>query len=202
MQTHIFGSDLAHDRSWNTLAWLGVALQAAALVFVLLSQRWGGAWSIQIFLILSVVFLLLDERLPKLISFIVVVASIINAGGWAWNWYDRFVWFDEFIHTFSSFTLMSAMGAVAWTRGWGNAVPGTGRFVVWSAVVGLGLGILWEIAESLFLNLRVLDTIVDLVVDTIGAALAGWFLGALKPQTLSDFIQRQQSPRGAHGSRG
>ncbi len=54
--------------------------------------------------------------------------------------------------------------------------------MLWSALVGLGRGILWKIAENLFLDLKVWDAIVDLAVDTLGAALAGWFLERLAPQ--------------------
>lgn len=122
----------------------------------------------------------MQDRLPGLISFLVVLAAIINAGGWAWNWYNL-VWFDEFVHAFTSFAVMSAVGYVAWSRNWTSAVPGTVRFVLWAAAVGLGLGIVWEIFESLFLNLTFRDTIVDLVMNTLGAAAAGWFVGQIAP---------------------
>lgn len=50
-----------------------------------------------------------------------------------------------------------------------------------AAAFGLGLGMLWKISESLFLNLtfwdKFWDKIVDLVMNVIGAAVAGWFNG-------------------------
>jgi hypothetical protein len=42
--------------------------------------------------------------------------------------------------------------------------------------LGLGLGIAWEIVEMTFLNLSLVDTLVDLVMDTLGAMLAGPFM--------------------------
>ena len=167
----------ADSGTWRILAWIGVVLQAVALVFVLWSQKWGGAWTIGLFLALSTVFLSMQDRLPSLISFLVVLAAIVNAGGWAWNWYHSFVWFDEFVHCFTSFAVMSAIGYLAWAGNWTSAAPGTGKFILWTAVVGFGLGVVWEVFESLFLNLTFWDTIVDLVMDTIGAVVAGWFIG-------------------------
>lgn len=176
-QTYASSSSSVNSSAFRILAWIGIALQAIALAFVLWSQKWGGAWVIAGFLSLSLLFMLMQDRLPSLISFVVVLASLCNAGGWAWEWYSQFVWFDEFIHTFTSFAVMAAISHFAWTRGWNNFESGSGRFILWAAAVGLGLGILWEICESFFLSLTWWDTIVDLVVDTIGAALGGWFAG-------------------------
>ena len=175
----------ANSNTWRVLAWVGVALQAIALVFVLWSQKWGGAWTIALFLALSTAFLLMKDRLPSLISFIVVTAALLNAGGWAWNWYQSFAWFDEFIHLFTASAVMSAIGYIARSRGWTSAAPGTGKFILWTAAVGFGLGIVWEVFESMFLNLTFWDTIVDLVMDTLGAAVAGWFVAQVAPERQS-----------------
>ena len=168
-------SSSVNSGTFRVLAWLGVLLQAAALVAVLWMQRWGGAWAIGIFLVLSLAFLLVQDRLPSLVSLLVVLAAILNSAGWAWNLFDQFVWYDEVVHTFAPFAVLSAVGYIAWERRWTEAAPGSGKFVLWVAAVGFGLGVLWEIAEALFLDLRWTDTIVDLVLDTIGAALGGWF---------------------------
>lgn len=178
------------SRAFRLLAWFGVALQFAALVFVVVSQRWGGVPSIAIFLVVSVLFLMMTHKVPSLISFLVVVAAIVNAGGWAWEWY-RLVWFDEFVHFFTSMTVVAAILSVAWAQGRLD-VPATGAAViVWAAVIGLGLGILWEIAEALFVSLGLVDTLSDLVLDVIGAALGG--LVAL-------WTAQRQSPRLARQS--
>ena len=165
-----------NNMAWRMLAWAGVMLQLAALVFVLWSQQWNGAWTIAIFGALSVAFLLMQERLPSLIGFLVVLAALANAGGWAWEWYQMFVWFDEVVHAFTSFAVVSAITWIACSRDWIDAAGGTGRFMLWAAAVGFGLGAVWEVCESLFLNLTFWDTVVDLIMDTIGAALAGWLV--------------------------
>jgi hypothetical protein len=170
-------SSAVNSGSWRMLAWLGVALQAAALIAVWWLQRWGGLWTIGGFFALSLAFMLMKDRIPSLMSFLIVCAALLNAGGWAWNWFEQFVWYDEFIHTFTPFALVSALTYRLWTGGSINDAPGSGSFILKAALIGLGLGIAWEIAEMLFLNLHVTDTLVDLVLDTIGAALGGWFAG-------------------------
>jgi hypothetical protein len=170
-------SSSVNSRAWRVLAWAGIVLQAAALVFVLSSQQWGGAWILAGFLALSVVFMLMQDRLPSLLSLLVVLAALHNAGGWAWEWYKQLAGFDEFAHAFSAFAVVSACSYVAWTRGWVNAAPGSGKFVLLATAAGFGLGVAWEIFESTFLSLAPVDTVVDLVLDTIGAAIAGAFAG-------------------------
>lgn len=170
-------SSAVNSGAWRALAWLGVALQAAALIAVWWLQRWNGLWTIGGFFALSLAFMLMKDRIPSLMSFLIVCAALLNAGGWAWNWFDQFLWYDEFIHTFTPFALVSALMYRLWTGGLINDAPGSGSFILKAAVIGLGLGIAWEIAEMLFLNLHFTDTLVDLVLDTIGAALGGWFAG-------------------------
>ena len=158
--------------TFRTLAWAGVILQAAALVFVVVSQRWGGLPTIGIFFVLSLLFLLMKEHVPSLISFLVVVAAIVNAGGWAWEWF-HLVWFDEFVHAFSSLAVVAALLCMAWGWGWLTHPGSTGRVVLMAMALGLGLGILWEIVEATFVSLTLVDTISDIVLDVIGAALGG-----------------------------
>ncbi|MBJ6127099.1 hypothetical protein [Microvirga splendida] len=175
--THSSSSSSVNSGTWRMLAWVGVALQAIAFVAVWWLQRWGGLWTIGGFFILSLAFMLMKDRIPSLMSFLIVCAALLNAGGWAWNWFNQFVWYDEFIHTFTPFALVSALMYRLWTGGSIDDAPGSGSFVLKAALIGLGLGIAWEIVEMLFLNLTVVDTLIDLVMDTIGAALGGWFAG-------------------------
>ena len=44
-------------------------------------------------------------------------------------------------------------------------------------VGGFVLGVLWELVEMTFLDLTWTDTLVDLLMDTIGAAVAAAFVG-------------------------
>lgn len=161
----------------RALAWLGVALQAAAFVAVWWIQRWNGLWTIGGFFLLSLGFMLLQRRIPSLISFLIVCAALLNAGGWAWNWFHEFAWFDELVHTFTPFALVSAVMYRLWISRWITGVPGSSSFVILAGLVGLGLGIAWELVEATFLNLERADTLLDLVMDTIGATAGGSFAG-------------------------
>ncbi|WP_230534416.1 hypothetical protein [Microvirga roseola] len=170
-------SSAVNSGAWRALAWFGVVLQAAAFVAVWWLQRWNGLWTIGGFFVLSLAFMLMKDRIPSLMSFLVVCAALLNAGGWAWNWFNQFVWYDEFVHAFTPFAVVSAIMYRLWTGGSIDNAPGSGGLILKAALIGLGLGIAWEIVEALFLNLVVTDTVVDLVMDTIGAALGGWFAG-------------------------
>jgi hypothetical protein len=161
---------------YRALAWLGVALQAAALIAVVVVERWKGLPSIALFLGLSFVFLLLQDRLPSLISMLVVIAALVNAAGWAWNLFPVPL-YDDLVHGFTAFAGMAAIGYLCWTRGLLDAAPGSAKFVLAVAAAGLALGVLWELAEARFLNLTWTDTLLDLLVDTIGAALGGVLAG-------------------------
>lgn len=166
--------------TYRLLAWIGVALQGVALVAAFFLERWTGLPSLALFLVLSITFLLLQDRLPSLLSALVVAAALVNAVGWAWNLFQPVIFYDEMVHTFTAFAFMAAFGYLGWTRGYIDAAPGSARFVLTVAGAGLALGVLWEVAEALFLNLTWTDTLIDLLVDTIGAAaggvLAGWVI--------------------------
>jgi hypothetical protein len=169
---------VAEDRTYRALAWIGVAIQAAALVAVLVVERFGGVPSLASFLVLSVAFLVLQDRLPGLLTFLVIVAAVVDAAGWAFDLYQKFAPFDELVHTFTAFTGMAALGYFGWTQGYIKAAPDGARFVLIVAVGGLVLGVGWELVEVLFLDLTWTDSLVDLLADTVGAAaggvLAGW----------------------------
>ncbi|WP_137388787.1 hypothetical protein [Rhodoligotrophos defluvii] len=167
--------------TFRALAWLGVLLQAIAFVAVLWLQRWNGAWAIAAFFVVSLTFLLIQDRLPGLLKLLVILAAILNALGWSFDYFNRVVWYDEVVHVFSSLAVMSAIGHLGWTRGVIGGAPQSFTFICTIVAIGFGLGVAWEIIEMIFLNLRVGDTIVDLVLDVLGAAggalLAGWVIG-------------------------
>jgi len=162
---------------WRALAWIGVALQALAAVVARWSENLGGLWIILGFLAGSVVFLLAVRRLPSLLAFVAILAATINAGGWAWNWYVAFIWFDELVHTYSPFAIVAVLMFWFWRAGWVTARPASGKWVILAAGCGFVLGVAWEIVEAFFIDLRLQDTIVDLMLDTIGASLGGWLSG-------------------------
>lgn len=169
-------SSLADSHVWRVLAWIGIAVQGVAAVVAWMNNYLGGFWIILAFLVGSIIFLWI-EVLPNLLAFVAILAAVVNAGGWAWNWYDAVPWFDEFIHTYSPLAIMAVLMYWFWRAGWVSARPASGKWVLIAAGSGLALGVTWEILESFFLDLSIRDTIVDLVLDTIGASLGGWLSG-------------------------
>ena len=68
-------------------------------------------------------------------------------------------------------------------------------FLIGVTVAGLVLGIMWEVLELTFVNLTWEDTTVDLVMDTAGAALAGFYVSCLtrkQPSEASDGAEMQK----------
>ena len=111
---------------------------------------------------------------------LLVLLGLANAAGYAVDLYQRFWWFDRVLHgcTILAVTLWLALfvfGPVI-EGGRGRGFPA----VLLLASVGVALGALWEVAEWGFDQVApgdVIkgkhDTIIDIVMDTAGALLAG-----------------------------
>ncbi|HSK67152.1 MAG TPA: hypothetical protein VK888_09485 [Anaerolineales bacterium] len=110
----------------------------------------------------------------------VVIVILVNAAGYALNLYDRFGWFDEVIHTYTSFTLTLLLALLLY----GDVLSGVRRspilLVLTVASLGIAIGALWEIAEWGYDQmvpenaiLGKTDTIIDLILDSLGALAAG-----------------------------
>lgn len=117
----------------------------------------------------------------KLAWGLLLVAAAVNAAGYLFNLYPRFVWFDEVVHAYTTFALTLVLALYLY----GVVLTGARRhpllLVLVIASVGLALGALWEVAEWAFDQLVAgdvikgkPDTIVDLIMDTGGAVAAGW----------------------------
>ncbi|MDP9455890.1 MAG: hypothetical protein M3Q60_08885 [Actinomycetota bacterium] len=95
--------------------------------------------------------------------------------------YSRFPWFDEALHVYNFFALTLLVAVYAY----GVVLTGGRRhgflLVMAIAAIGLALGAAWEIAEFGYdhfvakpnVILPKIDTIVDMILDTLGALVAG-----------------------------
>jgi uncharacterized membrane protein YjdF len=110
----------------------------------------------------------------------VVIAILVNVAGYALNLYDRFGWFDEVIHTYTSFTITLLLALLLY----GDVLSGARRspllLVLIVASLGIAIGALWEIAEWGYdqmvpenVILGKTDTMIDLILDSLGALTAG-----------------------------
>src|SRR3546814_965753 len=100
-------------RAYQVAAWVGVALQAAALMSVLLLERWHGAINLTVFLLGSIAFLSIHDRLPSLLDLLIVAADLANAAGWAGYLFARISFYDRSEeHTYEIKSLMRIAYAV------------------------------------------------------------------------------------------
>lgn len=105
------------------------------------------------------------------------VAAVGNTVGWA----QRFVWFDELMHFGNGFAVTLVLALHLYANALLPLARGAVLLVLTIMVLGVGLGGLWEIAEWMVDQLLIpgnaikgkTDTIVDLMLDTVGALLAG-----------------------------
>ncbi len=111
---------------------------------------------------------------------LLVVAALLNIAGWGWALFKMPGPYDEITHAFTIFALTLAFGVFRP----GPLLTGLAGhpmvFVVIIAALGIALGALWEVTEWLagkILAAQVVkgldDTIIDLIMDTTGAVLAG-----------------------------
>ena len=165
---------MTDSRAWTALSWLGVAVFALWLGTLIHAARWPELRMAACFFLPLVLMLLIPHGLPPLMLAIGTACFLVSAAGWSLDWYSDFWWFDVAVHALNPFALTAASMFMFWKAELLPA-PGAGRFVLWSAALGLILGIAWELFELTFLQLTWPDTILDLVMDSSGAALGGWF---------------------------
>ncbi len=121
-----------------------------------------------------------DRQASLTIWVLLIIALVVNAAGFFLNWYDKFAWFDKVDHGFTTFALTLYLGFYLV----GKVLTGSQRhrvlFVLVVASLGLAVGTVWEFAEWAYDevvpgdNIKgKFDTITDLMMDTLGALLAG-----------------------------
>ena len=167
-------------RPYRTAAWFGVALLAATIVMAVAQGEWLQAGPLAGFLIAAVLFIKLEDRLPTLFDLLFVVAALLNAGGWAFKWYNTIGLYDEVAHGFTTFAITLALGYLAYGRMLDSFHAQRLLFVLSIASFGIAIGAIWEVVEwaaDFFVASEVVESINDimddLIMDSIGACLAG-----------------------------
>ena len=111
---------------------------------------------------------------------LVVVAGAVNLVGYLLNlWHDETV-FDEAVHLYTSFAVVAAIGRLAL----GSAALPDRLSRWWSLlIIAVLLGLAWEAFEwviGIIGGGR--DTIMDLVMDTVGGAIAAALIHTIRPK--------------------
>ena len=162
-------------RAWLTLARAGTVVFAAALATLVLLRRWDEVQIATGFFVPLLAVMLARHGLPNLLVAVIVGCFLVSGAGWSWDWYGLFWWFDVLIHFVNPLVMMAGSMFMLWKADLLKHAPRKGRFVLWSTVFGFLLGLGWEGIEYTYLPLTWPDTILDVIMDTAGAALGGWF---------------------------
>jgi hypothetical protein len=168
-------------KGYRTAAWGGLALLSVAIVVMLVQQAWMVALPLAGFASAGFLFIKLEDRLPTLFDLLFVIAALLNAGGWAFRWYNTIGPYDEIAHGFTTFAITLALGYLVYGRMLIGFHDQRLLFALTIASFGIAIGALWELAEwsadFVFASKIVedIDDIMDdLIMDSIGAVMAGW----------------------------
>ena len=109
------------------------------------------------------------------------VAAALAVGGSLLNLYGRIAFYDEVTHAYNFFALTLLVAVYAYGVVLTGAREHAVLVVLVIAAIGLALGAVWEIAEWSYdhfiakpeVILPKTDTIVDMILDTAGALVAG-----------------------------
>ncbi len=169
----------ANWKGYRTLAWGLQGLLAVAIVVVLIQGKWLPAATLGGFLLVSFLFVKLERKLPTLFDLVFMIAALINAGGWAWDLYNKPGPYDEIAHFFTMFAITLAFGFLLYRELMESFYKRRWLFVVTIASLGIAIGALWEVGEWLVdfvvpkqIVSGLFDTITDIMLDSAGALLA------------------------------
>ena len=156
-------------------AWAGNWVEAGALLAL------GG---------LGGLVLKVQDRLPALFVLLVLIAGVVNAAGYVLGLWHETTPFDELVHAFTSFSVCAGIGWLILDRTEMLSAGETGKVVLAVLAIGLVLGLVWELFEwAIGIIGGAEDTMVDLLMDGLGAAAAGLFCAV---------VARRQRSRAKH----
>jgi VanZ family protein len=121
-----------------------------------------------------------SARNRALVWTVITVAIVANIAGYLWQLYKRFWWFDDVLHAYSTFALTLPLALLLYGVVLCGAETRPILFILVVASLGVAVGVIWEVAEWAYDQvvpenaiLGKKDTIIDLIMDTIGAVAAG-----------------------------
>lgn len=169
-------ASLLDHQGYSTASRAILAIVAGAAAYFMLAGSWYDGAALAALAALGGAFIAVGNRLPPLFTLLFLLAGVANVAGYAFDLWKMPVWFDEAVHAGTSFTGMAAAGWLILARTRLSGPGRSGRLILAVAGLGLFLGIAWELFEWLIGIIDgPADTIVDLLMDLIGATLAGLF---------------------------
>lgn len=166
-------------KGYRFAAWIGQTLLVIAVLTAAVQGKWQNAIALLLFLIASVIFVVKDDRLPTLFDFLFVLAALLNAAGWVWGLFNMPGPYDEIVHAFTIFALTLAISFLIYSPMFNLFCQYKILYLLTIASFGIAIGALWEVAEwmaeqVLATNVvpSLADTIIDLIMDSLGAVFA------------------------------
>ena len=169
----------------SIVTYLCWALLAGALVYGLFTQSWNMVFlSVMVFILTLIPFFfqsVVNIRLPigfvgGIVFFMVGTIFLGEAG----DFYERFWWWDAFLHTFSAvgFGIVGVLIVLFLVRGDQVSSSPPSMLVLMAFSFAVSIGAVWEVFEfgmdQIFgTNMQkngLIDTMYDIIVDIIGAA--------------------------------
>ncbi|HEY9734842.1 MAG TPA: hypothetical protein V6D06_01125 [Trichocoleus sp.] len=190
-------------KGYRYAAWVGELFLGGAILLVLAQGQWQNALALGLFLVASLIFVIRDDKLPTLFDFLFVLAALANAGGWVFGWFYVPGPYDELVHAFTTFAISLALSFLVYQSMLPVFRQHTVLYLLTITSFGIAIGALWEVAEwtaGKVLATEVIesldDTIVDLIMDSLGAGLAALLsLWALREWTSSEPAGNYARPR-------
>jgi len=117
----------------------------------------------------------------RLVAWTLIVAlGVANIAGYAFDLYGKFWWFDRALHAGTTLAGTLGLALFVFAKGINKDRLSPVLIVLLLASVGIALGALWELAEWVFDQIAPgdiikgkHDTLLDIVMNTAGAVLAG-----------------------------
>ena len=166
-------------KGYRIIAWIGQAVLTIFVIAAAVQGKWSNALGLALFLVISFVFVIRDDKLPTLFDFLFVLAALLNATGWVWNLFGMPGPYDEIVHAYTTFAITLALSFLVYGSMLNIFRNHTLLYLVTITSFGIAIGALWEVTEwsaGKILSTQVIesldDTIIDLVMDTLGAGLA------------------------------
>jgi len=166
-------------RGYRVAAWVGQALLTIAVIAAVSQGKWQNALALGLFLAASVAFVVMKNRLPTLFDFLFVFVALLNAGGWVWGLFYQQGPYDEIVHAFTIFAVTLALTFLAYSSMLTIYRDRKLLYLLTITSFGMAIGALWEITEwtaGIVLSSEVIgsvdDTIIDLIMDSLGSVVA------------------------------
>lgn len=169
---------MVSEEVFKSFATIIIAFTLVAALVLTLQGQWYDALAVGALSFVALVVVSAGKKVPRIFTLLLLGASLVNVGGYAFElWHDP-PWFDEAVHAYTSFAVSAVVGwiLIIATR----AEERLSLFAAAIFVIGILIGVVWEIIEwAVGIIGSINDTLINLGMDALGAAAAAAFCALL-----------------------